>query len=95
MGASEDTQEHQEYAISLAQQGYSTAEIVSLTGIAFHKVKKWTAGHHNHEARKLRKEKAAFDAALRRPADPNRPLPPGAVKAGGHIWLKLEGWGAR
>jgi transcriptional regulator with XRE-family HTH domain len=95
MGAPKYTEEQREHVIALAQQGFTVAEIAELSGVGVCNAKNWAAGHHNYEARKLRKEKAAFEASLRATPDVHRPLPPGAVKAGGHIWLKIEGWGAR
>ena len=95
MGAPKYTEEHRERVIALAQQGYSNMEITEVTGVGYVAVKMWAQGHHNRDARKLRQEKAAFEASLRAPPDKRRPLPPGAVKAGGHIWLKLTGWRAR
>jgi transposase-like protein len=95
MSAPKYTQEQREHVIALAQQGYSTIEISQEADVRPGTVKKWMAGHFNHAASRARGEKTAFEAELRAPPDKQRPLPPGAVKVGGHVWLKLTGWGAR
>ena len=79
------------YAVTtLAQKGYSTMEIAQITGVKAGTVKKWMAGKFNCEAAKARRAEKAEKLP-----DLKRPLPPGAVKVGGHVWLKLTGWGAR